>query len=386
MNAVRVALVSCGLGHINRGFEISTARWYRALSREPGLDVRLFAGGPHPDATKVTTIHRDTWLNGPLAYLPFVGDRRRWEIAYVMEQITFGIGLLPHRGGWGPDVIWTKEVPIAHFLHYARQLLNLQYKIVFANGAPFNPKTYKQFDFIQQLQQESYEDAVRAGIPESKMSIIPNCVPVTEPSASRQELRRAFGYSDDDWIVICVAAWNSYHKRLDYLIEEVASIDDPSIKLLLVGDRETETTALEELGAQRLGDRVKWRTLAEPQVRDALHMADVFVLPSLREGLGAVLIEAAMAGLPVLSHPHAGSKYILEDPEWMADLSERGVLATWLRQLKTNPPPDGRLQELQTRVTSRFNDRVLAQQFKEMVGKIVVAGSDQPRVLKYEAR
>src|SRR4030095_12883423 len=138
------------------------------------------------------------------------------------------------------------------FLHHVREILNLPYKIVFANGAPFNPKTYRQFDFIQQLQQDSYDDALRAGIPASKMSIIPNCVPVVQPSASRQDLRRAYGYSDDDWVVICVAAWNSYHKRLDYLIEEVASLDDPSVKLFLCGDRETETAALEQLGAQRL--------------------------------------------------------------------------------------------------------------------------------------
>ena len=382
MNPIKVALVSCGLGHINRGFEISTARWYRALSREPGLDVRLYAGGEHADATRITTIHRDKWLNGPLRYLPFVDGKLRWEIAYVLEQITFGIGLLPYRSGWVPDVVWTKEVPLAHFLYYIRAMLNLRYKIVFANGAPFNPKTYRQFDFIQQLQQESYDDALRAGIPASKMSIIPNCVPVVLPIASRQELRRAYGYSDDDWIVICVAAWNSYHKRLDYLIEEVAALNDPSVKLFLCGDRETETTALEQLAAQRLGNRVQWRTLAEQEVRNAMHMADVFVLPSLREGLGAVLIEAAMAGLPVLSHPHAGSKYILENSQWMADLSQRGALTEWLRQLKADPPAESCLKELQTRVTNRFNDRFLATRFREMVAKITASQFDQSAVLE----
>jgi glycosyltransferase involved in cell wall biosynthesis len=182
--------------------------------------------------------------------------------------------------------------------------------------------------------------------------------------------------------VICVAAWNSYHKRLDYLIEEVASLNDPSVKLFLCGDRETETAALEQLGAERLGSRIQWHTLADQQVRDAMYMADVFVLPSLREGLGAVLIEAAMAGLPVLSHPHAGSKFILEDPEWMADISQRGALTLWLRQLKANPPPESRLKDLQTRVINRFNDRFLAKHFSDMVAKIALAEPDQSSLLE----
>src|SRR5262249_7193888 len=234
----------------------------------------------------------------------------------------------------------------------------------------------------QQLQQESYDVALREGIPASKMSIIPNCVPIVPPSASRQELRRAYGYSDNDWIVICVAAWNSYHKRLDYLIEEVAALNDPSVKLFLCGDRETETAALEQLAAQKLGPRVQWHTLAEQEVRNAMAMADVFVLPSLREGLGAVLIEAAMAGLPVLSHPHAGSRYILENSEWMADLSQRGALTEWLQRLKAHPPAESRLKELQTQVTNRFNDKFLATRFREMVERVTAAESDQSAVLE----
>lgn len=381
MDELKVALLSCGLGHVNRGFEISTVRWYRALRDQPGLAVRLFSGGEHAEATRIAAINRDAWLSGPVSWLPGLDDRRRWQAAYVMEQITFGIGLLPHRTGWVPDVVWTKEVPLAHFLHYARALFNLKYKIIFANGAPFNPRTYAQFDFIQQLQRDSYEEAAEFGIPPDRMRIIPNCVPVLEPSAGRAELRQTFGYSQDDWIVVCVAAWNRYHKRLDYLIEEIASISDPAMKLLLCGHPETETAGLKALAQEKLGDRVSWRTLSEQQIRDALHLSDVFVLTSLAEGLGSVLIEAAMAGLPVICHPHGGSKFILEDPTWMVDLSRRGALAAKLTDFRAQPPHTEKLKELQSRAVSRFSDRVLAPQFKQMVEELAVARRPSRRLL-----
>src|SRR3984957_12127365 len=58
---IKLALVSCGLGHINRGVEVSTARWYEALKDNDAVDVRLFSGGDYPQATSVINFPRD-WL------------------------------------------------------------------------------------------------------------------------------------------------------------------------------------------------------------------------------------------------------------------------------------------------------------------------------------
>jgi glycosyltransferase involved in cell wall biosynthesis len=46
------------------------------------------------------------------------------------------------------------------------------------------------------------------------------------------------------------------------------------------------------------------------------------------------LIEAVLAGLPVICHPHPGGKYILRDDQWFVDLSKSGALADRLRDLR----------------------------------------------------
>jgi glycosyltransferase involved in cell wall biosynthesis len=155
------------------------------------------------------------------------------------------------------------------------------------------------------------------------------------------------------------------------LIEEVAALNAPQVKLLLCGQPEAETDSLKALGQEKLGGRIQWLTLPADEVNKVLYLADLFVLPSINEALGAVLIEAAMAGLPIISHPHPGSRFVLQDDFWMTDLSQAGSLAKRLTQFKTNPPEPEKIKELQNQVIERFSDRALAPKFSEMVKDVV---------------
>lgn len=357
---IKLAIISCGLGHVNRGFEVSAARWYQALSHETRLDAKLFCGGRYPGGTVVWNCPRNGFVTKLLRQVGWLNDGCR------LEQMSFGYSFLPHLLRWRPDVIWTQEYTLGNLLNRFRQKFKLLYKIVFCNGAPVGPSYYKVFDFIQHLTIESYDDGKQFGIPASKMQVLPHCTPYKKPT-ERQQIRKAFGYTNEDWIVVCVAAWNRHHKRIDYLIDEVATLNDPQVKLLLCGQSEAETESLKALGQEKLDKRIQWQTLPADEVHQVFYLADVFVLPSLNESLGAVLIEAAMAGLPIISHPHSGSRFILQDNFWMTDLSQVGSLGKRLTQLKNKPPDPEKIKELQSQAVNRFGDRKLAPQFYEIV-------------------
>jgi glycosyltransferase involved in cell wall biosynthesis len=370
---IKLGLVSCGLGRVQRGFEISTSRWQTALSSDPRLDLRVFSGGEFPNAERVWNIARNDILNSPLGIFRKLDERRFWDLCYRLEQLTFSISFIPKLLSWQPDIIWTKELPLGRLLMIIRKLFHLKFKIIFANGDALDPISYEDFDQIQHLYPDSFEKAARFGIEEEKMHLLPNCVFYVTPGESREQLRQQFGFESDDFIIISVAAWNRYQKRLDYLIREVAALRDPSVKLFLCGHPEAETKALKLLAAKELGKNVRWFTLVPEDVHRALYISDVFVLPSVTEGLPNALIEAVMAELPVICHPHPGGKYILEDDQWLVDLSARGALANRLKYLRSRPNPEEELKRMQNRAMERFGADTLAGEFFEMVIRVYAA-------------
>ena len=367
---IKLALVSCGLGRVQRGFEISTARWQAALSSDPRLDLKVFSGGVFPNAERVWNIARNDILNSPLGIFRKLNEKHFWNLCYRLEQTTFGIAFIPKLLSWQPDIVWTKELPLGRLLMAVRRLFHLKFKIIFANGDALEPPNYEDFDQIQHLYPDSFESAARFGIEEEKMHLLPNCVFYTTPEESREQLRQQFGFEKEDYIIICVAAWNRYQKRLDYLIKEVAGLRDPSIKLLLCGHPEAETKALKLLAAKELGANARWLTLSAEDVHRALFISNVFVLPSFSEGLPNALIEAVMAEVPVICHPHPGGKFILENDQWLVDLSKTGALANRVKLLRGQPRPEEEIKRLQNRAMERFSAKPLAGEFYEMVKRV----------------
>lgn len=366
--AMKLALVSTGLGHVNRGFEISTARWFDALRTHTDLDVRLFCGGDYPGARKVWNFPRQSLWTAPFQFLPLCPEKQRWELCYGMEQLSFWPALNLELMAWRPDVVWVKDIPLAHFLMVSRPLLGLRYKIILCNGGMLKPSTYKDFDVIQQMSLCAYEEALQFGIRPERMALISNCCPALTTKGARSEIRARLGYSPEDYVVISVAAWNKYHKRIDYLIREIAAMKDERVKLLLCGAPEVDASELKDLGARLLGDRVKWITVPPPEVPDLLLASDVFVLASLRESLGNALLEAVLSGMPVVTHPHDGARFIMQDQtHWMSDLSKDGALRDRLIQLKHNPPTAADVEVLRADVAQRFSDTNLSRQFERMV-------------------
>ncbi len=368
---IKLAFISCGLGHVNRGFEVSTARWYEVLSDCPELDVKLFTGGKYDGATEIINIPRDWLLKYVLFPIANINRRRFWEFAYGVEMVTFAFGLIAPLLIWRPDVIWTKEAPFAHVIFCLKYILGLKYKVIFANGGGFKTDTYKIFDYIQQLQAKSFKEAIDSGIEPSKMCIIPNFITFKEPAIDRTSLRSSFGYDPDDWVVVCVAAWNKYHKRIDYLINEVAELRDSRVKLLLCGHPEPDTASLKILAEEKLGDRVQWHTLPHQQIPQALKASDVFVLPSIDELFGSASIEALMSGLPVVAHLNGATQHFADNELEITDLSKPGNLTNKLKRLKEHPPSPEKLANLAKTIKTRYSPNILTAQFVAMVKETV---------------
>jgi glycogen(starch) synthase len=103
-------------------------------------------------------------------------------------------------------------------------------------------------------------------------------------------------------------------KGVHTLVAAAGLLEDPSVRVLLVGDG-PERKALER-EAERIdaGDRVRFLGFfAHERLPAAMAHADVLVLPSVYEELGTVLLEAMWAGLPIVASRTGGIPDVIED-------------------------------------------------------------------------
>lgn len=117
-----------------------------------------------------------------------------------------------------------------------------------------------------------------------------------------------------DGAVIGIVARLSDVKGHIYLIEAMKIVlnNDPSAQLLIVGEGKEK----ENLRKKTDGLGITKSVFFIPDVPDtiaALAAIDIFVMPSLKEGLGLALMEAMAAGLPVIGSNVGGIKSLIQD-------------------------------------------------------------------------
>ncbi|QDV84634.1 glycosyltransferase family 4 protein [Stieleria magnilauensis] len=228
-----------------------------------------------------------------------------------------------------PDYVWLQEGTLARSLQRWIQRNHIPTRIVFCDGAPVGPEYSSEFDLVVNLTPTAREELVSYGYPESRTRLIPHPVTIPEPTMDRSTWRQSFGFRETDRLVISVAAWNSHHKRIDYVIREMEKVrrDHEQYKLLLCGQPTPESPGLQKLAHELLGENVRWMTLPLTELSNAYHAADLFVLASHNEALGAVIAEAAIAGLPIICNDFPAARYILGNHPGILDLRCDGALA-----------------------------------------------------------
>ncbi|MBW4643780.1 MAG: glycosyltransferase family 4 protein [Goleter apudmare HA4340-LM2] len=328
---VKVFLVCSGLGNTNRGYESFTQECFDTLSQDSKLDITLFKGAGKAAQKQIAlwNLKRDSWAAIYLGQL--IG-----KDAYYVEQLTFTLSLLPHIYQQQPDVIYFSDGIVGNILWHWRKRTGLGYKLLFSNGGPLAPP-FHRWDHVQQVAPVHLQTAVNAGEALEKQSLVPYGIKLDAQleilsAAEKASLRRKLGLPENLAIVLSVAAINKSHKRMDYLIREIAQLPKRRPYLLMLGQMDAESSEIIELGNQLLEpNQIQIKTVTAHQVADYYRVADVFVLPSLSEGLPRVLLEAMSYGLPCLAHDYEVTRFVLKDEGYLANFQIPGNLANLIQ-------------------------------------------------------
>jgi len=161
--------------------------------------------------------------------------------------------------------------------------------------------------------------------------LIYNGIPDIEINKSRRSIRESLGRDESDYILLFVGRLR-VQKSVADLIMAVNLIKDkiPNLKVLIVGDG-PEKTHLETMIVQMGLEHIVSLEGTTPNPEYYFEIADIFVLPSVFEGLGLVILEAFRAGVPVIATNIEGPKElitnslngILVEPKDYQNLSEQ---------------------------------------------------------------
>lgn len=179
-------------------------------------------------------------------------------------------------------------------------------------------------------------------IPARKIRVVPNAVQLDSFDRPRyQALTDRPGPAGDRPVVLTVARLDG-QKGLKYLLEAAALV--PGAQFVLVGEGPERAELEAMVGELGLGERVRFLGYRE-DIPELLASCDLFVLPSLYEGLPLSVLEAMAAGRPVIATAIGGTDEIITNGHTglLVPAASATALARAIRLLLANPTLAGHL-------------------------------------------
>jgi glycosyltransferase involved in cell wall biosynthesis len=193
-----------------------------------------------------------------------------------------------------------------------RFLINMGWRLILAKA-----------DFVQVISNYLAKMAKKYGY-RGEIEVVPNGVDLKMYNVSYikhngEKIKSRLKISSNDKIIITVSRLVEKNGIGD-LIEAINQFSifnfQFSIKLLILGGGPLEKSLKFKVSSSKLQDKVLFLgDILNEEVPKYLAIADVFVRPSLSEGLGTAFLEAMAAGVPIVATPVGGIPDFLKDGE-----------------------------------------------------------------------
>jgi glycosyltransferase EpsD len=178
----------------------------------------------------------------------------------------------------------------------------------------------KYTDCLITINDEDYECAVRKKLKACSIKKV-NGVGIDlnkfkpQTLEKKKELRKQYGYNENDFILICIGELN-HNKHQDLLINVVNVLKNkiPNVKLLLVGSgnlMDQYKNQVKKIDLDRYIEFLGYRS----DVPNLLSISDILVSASRREGLPVNVMEAMATGLPLVVTDCRGNKDLVKNGE-----------------------------------------------------------------------
>lgn len=202
----------------------------------------------------------------------------------------------------------TKLVLIAHGIEVWAPLSSFKKKMLY-----YVDKIAPVSSFTKDKMKDLY------GLPEEKFALLNNCLdpflPEPPGPARRLEFRNSYGFAVNDIVLMTLSRLSAKEKNKNYdkVLFAIKKLHAsfPQLKYLFVGKYDEEEKKRLDILISALGieDDVTFTGFVPDSViGDYYNMADIYIMPSEKEGFGISFIEAMYYNMPVIAGNRDGTK------------------------------------------------------------------------------
>lgn len=158
-------------------------------------------------------------------------------------------------------------------------------------------------------------------------------LPPMQERPDKRGLRSQLGLPQDRFVLLFVGTLVQYKGVLE-LSEALRQLDDEGVLAVFIGDGPLR----DGLGSSSRTQRILLGQQPNVVVRRYMAAADALILPSYREGLPTVVVEAGAMGLPVIASNRGGTPEIVtpETGYRLEEISPAAILAA-IAQVRSDP-------------------------------------------------
>lgn len=375
----KIVVAASKLEHVKRGVE-TWARDTAYALRDRGIKVTLYKGsGPNhrPFEKALASIKEGSPLSRRLArFLPKSLWHIGWGFPEQIEETTFALSIIIKSFKEKFDLIHTQDAHVAQALQFARRLGLIRSTVILGHGTEEPFEFLKKFDYVQHLAPHHLQEALEHCGRHPGWFAIPNFVDCERfKPAKNLQLRQDLNIPQNAFVVLSVAAIKRAHKRIDYLMREVAAListGSQNVYLVVAGGQTPQTEEMMALGKNLLRDHIRFLVnQSHDQMPGIYNLADIFVLCSLKEMMPIALLEALASGLPCLGNTYPVIQWMIADGGESITMSKDGELTETIKRYLDY---DYRLQKsdlAKKRATSKFAKEVVINQIVEMYKKVL---------------
>lgn len=208
---------------------------------------------------------------------------------------------------------------------------------------------WRRVDRVVAVSEPLQQHLIRLGVPAARIAQIRNGFVGSPGSLTREEARRELGLPSDAPVIGWVGRMSG-EKDPMLAVEVLAALAAPHAHLCFIGDGPLRAACEARAAALGLGGRLR-ASGARPEAARFLAAFDVLLLSSQTEGTPMTILEAAMAGVPIVSTSVGGVPDVVREDGALVPHGDAALLAAAVRGAIENPAEAARKSDrLRTRL------------------------------------